>query len=190
MSATYNIMTIGGNDYDVYADVATADAYLEAESWASAWRAETDPDAKARALVTATRTLDKLNWPGSRTDADQMLEWPRTSTGLETSLVPDDNTIPQRVIDAAAALAGQILAGVDISSTPSTASGAVRMERAGSVEIEYFRDFEDSGTRLPLVAWELIAPLLAGASSPGGAVSSGTSTCSDFTNDYLPSGPF
>lgn len=189
MTATYNTIIIGSNGYDVYADLATANEYLEAESWATDWRDEADDDVKGRALVTATRTLDKLQWPGTKTDDDQILQWPRTGTGASTDLVPDEYTIPQRIIDAACVLAALILSGVDITGKPSTQSGAVKSQSAGSVSITYFRDVDDSGTRLPLAAWELVSPILAGASGSavGGARSFGTSECSDFATDYTPS---
>lgn len=186
MSATYNVVTIGGSEYDVYADVPTADEYLEAESWATAWRAETDEDQKARALVTATRTLDKLPWAGSKSDPDQPLEWPRDGTGID---IVEDGVIPQRIIDATCVLAGQILAGVDVTGTASTTASSVKRQKAGSVEIEYFSNFEISGTRLPLEAWELIAPLLGGSIATAGSVAFGTDECSRFRAGYEPSGP-
>ena len=192
MTATYNLVTIGATEYDVYSDLGTADIYLEAESWATAWRAEADNDVKSRATVTATRTLDKLVWPGTRTYAEQEREWPRKDTGLSTDLVADDNTIPQRLIDAASVLAGLDVAGVDFTSVISTQASVVKMQKAGSVAIEYFRDIVNlDGTRLPLAAWELIAPLFgAGGSVLGGAVSYGTDTCSRFTESNRPLGGY
>lgn len=182
MTATLNTVFIGSSEYEVYADLATADDYLEAESWATDWRSETDDDVKGRALVTATRTLDKLSWPGSKTDEDQSLEWPRDDTGVSTDFV-EDGVIPQRIIDAACVLAGLILSGVDITDKPNTQSGAVKMQRAGSVAIQYFKDADDRGTRLPLSAWELISPLLGGTSGSG-IYASGTDEDSRFDDDY------
>jgi hypothetical protein len=182
---------IGANSYEVYADLDTADAYLGAESWATAWRAETDDDAKSRALVTATRTLDKLVWSGSKTDPEQPLQWPRKGTGLSADLVPDEDTIPQRVIDAAAVLAALVIAGVDFVSKPSTQTGAVKRQQAGSVSIEYFRDvFDFEGDRLPLQAWELIAPLLGGAGIIGGSEGTGLRETSRFYDNNRPLGGY
>lgn len=191
MTATYNVVTIGSTEYDVYADLATADQYLNAESWATEWRAETDDEVKARALVTATRTLDKLTWPGTKTYEGQLLEWPRKSTGLSTDLVPDSDTIPQRIIDATAVLAALTVAGVDFTSKASTKTGGVKSQKAGSVAIEYFRDvFDFEGTRLPLAAWELIAPLLAGSTVTGGVEAFGTSRSSRFRGTNRPLGGY
>ena len=191
MTATYNTVTIGSSEYDSYADLATADDYLEAESWATDWRAETDDDVKGRALVTATRTLDKLTWPGSKTYSEQILEWPRTGTGLSTDLIADENTIPQRLIDATCVLAGLVLSGVDFTSKPSTQSDAIKSQKAGSVAIEYFRDFVNlEGTRLPLAAWELVSPLFGGSSTGFGPLVDGASTSSRFTSSNRPLGGY
>jgi hypothetical protein len=191
MTATYNTVTIGSNEYDVYSDLPTAETYLNGESWATAWQAETSDDAKGRALVTATRTLDKLVWPGSKTEPAQALEWPRKGTGLSEDLVPDEFTIPQRIIDATAVLAALAIAGVDFINKSSTQSGAVKRQAAGSVSIEFFRDvFDLDGERLPLAAWELIAPLLGGAGMIGGAEGSGLRARTRYADSNRPLGGY
>lgn len=59
------IVTIASVDYEVYADVATADAYLAADLRLNAiWSAATADD-KARAMVTATRLLNRQSWQGT-----------------------------------------------------------------------------------------------------------------------------
>lgn len=179
---------IGSNSYETYADVDQADEYLAAEAGATAWRALTGDDGedtKARALVSATRLIDRQQWPGERDEDDQTLAWPRSGTGV--SGVVDDE-VPQLVIDASIVLASLIVAGVDVTSVPSTASGRVKRQRAGSVEIEYFGDVGISGTRLPLQVHEMLAPLF-GYTGLGGARPQGTDACSDFRYGYDPSGP-
>lgn len=179
-------VTIGTVDYPVYADLDQANDYLSAESGATAWRAETDDDVKRRALVSATRTLDRLAWPGERDDPDQDLAWPRSGTGLSGV---EDDVVPQQIIDATCVLAMLIVAGTDVAGMTSTSGGEIKRQKAGSVEQEFFRAFDVEGTPLPTQAWDLIAPLLGGPATSGGAVSFGTDRCSDIRG-YEPSGPY
>lgn len=176
-------ITIGTTNYDSYASVATADKYLAADYSASDWR-DADDDTKGRALVTATRLLDRLTWAGSKTDSDQLQAWPRTGTGDSTI---DEDIVPQRVIDASIILANDILTGSDVEGANSTEQ-KIKSQKAGSVSIEYFRDDAD-GTRLPQRAMELLVGLLGGSGVSAGALSYGTDTCSTLEYSYQPSRP-
>lgn len=171
-------VTIGGTEYDSYRTVAQADEYLAADFTATAWRAETDEDAKARALVTATRLLDRQVWPGEKTDEDQDHVWPRTGvSGVE------DDEEPQAVLDACCLLAKYIHEGSSVETSVSTASN-VRRIKAGSVEQEYFFP-QGNGTRLPLPVQELLAGLLGtGGSAISAAQSFDTDGCSVADDSY------
>lgn len=162
-------VTISGTDYDVYADVATADDFLEADFGATLWRAEADATQQARALVTSTRLLNRQPWDSSR-------DWPRPGTQDEQS-----EAVPQEVIDASIVLAKLIHAGSKVDSSPSTQTGNIKRQKAGSVELEYFFPADDP-TRLPIEVLELIAPFLASVVVTG--LASGTCgesiTCNDF----------
>lgn len=189
MTATYNQVSIGSTDYNVYAAIATADEYLEAEVSAAAtkWRdaTQTDSTAKARALVTATRLIDRQNWPGSKTDEYQELDWPRTGTGITDV---EDDVVPQDIIDACILVAADTNNGVDVTGSASTDTRQKRL-KAGSVEIEYFRDLS-GGTRFPTAIQELLAKYLAGGVSLAAlSLAYGADTTSDFEDDYSPSGP-
>jgi hypothetical protein len=130
---------IDGTTYPAHADVATASAYLAADVNAQPWRDAEEID-QARALVTATRILDRQPWrEGYATDAAWL------------AMIPD----------ATAELAAQIIGGYDASNQQTTAQ-SIRRQKAGSVEIEYFRGAEGQPLRLPLPVWELIRPFLAG----------------------------
>lgn len=179
MSATYLHVTIDGVEYDVYADIATADLYLNASTDAAAWRAA-DDDGKGRALVTATRVLDRMAYPGQKTDPDQALQWPRSNTGLAGV---EDGVIPQQLIDACCELASQIANGVDVTNQQSTATG-IKRQKAGSVEIEYFYGAGGIPLRLPLPVWELIRGLLGGDGAGGGARAFGTCGRSGIDRTY------
>lgn len=177
-------VTINTVDYDVYADVPAADEFLAADFGATAWRAETDDEQKSRALVSATRLLDRLVWAGDKTDPDQILAWPRSNTGLSDV---DEDTVPQPIIDASIVLAKLIHAGSKVDSQPSTQSGNIRRQRAGSVELEYFFP-QDNPTRLPIEVEELVARFLATANFTG-ALSSGTDGESIVCHGFRPGWP-
>lgn len=175
---------IGSNSYETYADADAADEYLEAEFSAqgTAWRAAVDDD-KARALVTATRVLDRMTWLGDPTESDQPLAWPRTDTDVDGV---ENDEVPTAIVSASIELAAVIIAGTDVLGT--TQAQTVKSQKAGSVAIEYFRGFEDPA-RLPLNVRELLALYLAaaGTATTGGAIAFGTDTCSDFSHGYEPS---
>lgn len=173
---------IGLETYQGYADQDAADFYLAADFNAAAWR-EADLDTKGRALVTATRVLDRQSWQGTRTVADQPLAWPRAGiAGV------DQAGVPLAVISALIELAAQIIGGYDAANKASTASG-VKRQKAGSVEIEYFANNQGgpdgSGYRLPLPVWELISVYLAGQGGGlSGAIASGVCGDTAFGQDY------
>lgn len=182
MSATYNVVDIGGNSYEVFADVATADLYLAAESTAAKYRAA-DAETKAMWAVSATRILNRQNWAGSKTDPDQALAFPRTGiSGV------DEETIPQGIIDAACEMMNQMANGYDPANTQNT-SNTVKRQKAGSVEIEYFRGVEGVGYRFPLPVWELIRQFI-GGSSIAGALASGVCGDSKFDDSFDRAQPF
>lgn len=147
-------VTIGTTGFPTYASAAQANAYLSADFTASAWRAETDADNKARAIVTATRVLDRLIWPGSMTESDQDNAWPRVNTNVPGVV---DDEVPTAIVNASIELANIILTGTDVLNNDTT--NPIHRQAAGSVSIEYFRALEDP-SRLPLAVQELIAPYL------------------------------
>lgn len=171
-------ITIGAVDYHSYATVAEADSYLEADFTATAWRDEEDEDQKARALVTASRLLDRLVWLGEKTDEDQTTAWPRDG-------VPgvDDGTTPQQVADATCVLASMILDGNEVVTSPSQASN-IKRQKAGSVEQEFFRPGGATNARLPLPVAELLRGLLGGIASLAGSIAYGTDGCSTADDSY------
>src|ERR1044072_6408248 len=70
------------NDFASYADVDLADAYMDGAFHSDGWE-DLGYDDKYKALVTATRTLDRQQWAGSKTDPLQENQWPRTGTGID-----------------------------------------------------------------------------------------------------------
>lgn len=148
---------IGAESYASFGDMEGADVYLDADSTLAAPWAELDKNAKGRNLVTATRILLRQPWREP----------------------PSIDAPPAAVVSATYEFAGAIAAGYDLSADPA-ASQTVRRQKAGSVEVEFFRDIDAPAYRpppLPLPVWALIKSLIyapaEGAGLPG-SISSGT----------------
>lgn len=149
------------NEFTVYADVDEADAYLDGASHADAWRAITDDDAKARYLVTATRTLNRQNWKGDKVEITQPLAFPRVNMDVTPAPAVDENGIPVDIVSASIELALALAEGSDVQNQSSTVE-RVRSISAGSVSITNFRGVDDP-TRFPQIVQELIQPFLGGS---------------------------
>lgn len=140
------------------------------------WAAATDA-AKDAALIRATELLDaSYSWKGEIASDAQALRWPRYGVidrdgrEIAASVVP---TQIQKAINELAllALAGSLVGGS--ASNTSTATGAVKRVKAGSVEVEYRGDAPaappvGASNMLPNGAAELIDRLLAGLFNPAG----------------------
>jgi hypothetical protein len=163
---------IGPEEYDAFADVDFVDAYLRADSrHATAWLALTGRpgmDEKGRLIVTATRVLRRMDWKDS---------------------IPPFEGAPLVVQEATAEFAAAILEGFDLA-TPAGSTLQIRRQKAGSVEVEFFRDLDNPAYRpppLPPAVWDLLKPLL-GSSGDGdgilaGSISFGTDRCSRECSD-------
>lgn len=177
MSFNYPDVLIGSAVYTSFVSLDDAEFYAVGATNFETWNALTD-DEKSRFLVSSTRTLDRQNWKGEKTDSDNVHEWPRTGiAGV------DDATLPVNIINATIELALALADG----STAQTQSGGeteVKRLKAGSVEIENFRRISDLTVvrRFPLIVTELIQELL--KSSGIGAKSSGTGKKSPFSKDF------
>ncbi len=73
-----------------YVTVEEADSYfyntLQSEEWN-----KYDTSTKARALITATRQIDRLPFAGRKLDINQSLEFPRTTTNIAfTDGIPNE----------------------------------------------------------------------------------------------------
>lgn len=131
-------VTIGGNQYDVYADVAFADEYLAADAVRYAtWAALTTAGDKERLLVSATRLLQRQTW--------------------KAGTPPDVADPPLVVKEATALLAADIALKPTVSDNGSTASN-VKVVGAGSARVEFFSPVE--GRALPPAAFALLSELL------------------------------
>lgn len=182
--ATVVIPGTTGTSYDVYISLADADAYLEAQIAATNWQAETDDDVKERAIVSATRLLDRQIWQGEKTDPYQLHAFPRTGLTYPDSGddVPSD-AVPQEVLDATAELASLLLDGSDVQTNADPNTSLVQSLKAGSVAISYFRG-EPLASRLPTIIEELLGFWLQGSQIAVTGVATGTDRESQFEDEY------
>lgn len=179
-------VSIGGNDYEVYGDVAEADVYLAGQIAAVTWQTVATPDMKAVALVSATRLIDRQQWLGQKTDSYQPLDFPRTGLFFPNTEPPEEvpsNTVPTEVVDASFELASALLDGSTVQDVPLT-DNLIQSLRAGSVAISYFRSLQGATSRFPLIIQELLGFWLAGSAVGPGIFSSGTHRRSHFEDQF------
>ena len=154
-------VTLGSTSIPTYASVAEANAYMLAEvgPQRTTWNAA-ETDAKRRALVTATRALDRLPWRGKPAAVNQATAWPRSGVG--TTVVPSGLEVAAILVAAYLVKHPRVLdaTGADLD---------VKREQIGPKEAEYFRHLPDrlertlgldlAATVRPYVAqWLALAP--------------------------------
>lgn len=93
MAATINA-TLKSATANSYVTLAEADDYFETVPDSTQWDNKTT-DKKNRALISATRWIDTLNFYGDRCDNSQALSWPRNNyhvdrVELSCSVIPED----------------------------------------------------------------------------------------------------
>jgi len=74
--------TLKGESSNSYVTLAEANSYFETSPDDSTWTNKTD-DQKNRALISATRWIDSLNYYGDRCDEGQALKWPRNNLEVD-----------------------------------------------------------------------------------------------------------
>lgn len=144
-----------------YASVATADSYWGARThtaFYTAWNAAATAT-KEGALREATAYLDATWGPayrGTRKGRVQGRLWPRSEAMDDAGYpLPD---LPQEIIDATCELAGRAVSAR--LADDHDRGGAIKRERVGPIEVEYF-DGAMAGTTYGHVAG-LLAPVLNG----------------------------
>lgn len=124
---------------DTYQTVAGADTYWAARN-NSTWAAATT-EAKEAALLEATQYLDShFNWIGRLVDFDQPLGWPRAWATIRVGNFAGKDfgtsEIPEKLKRACAELALEALS--ERLSPNLDRGGAIRREKVGELEVEYF----------------------------------------------------
>ena len=132
--------TVGGASANSFSTLVEADSFIEGRLNVSTWETDASDDTKNRALVEASRWLDRLTWIGLRADNTQALSWPRQAAinpDSPTSQYYATNELPQRVKDATMELAFQFVkAGTtDIAGLDGTRN--VKSKKIDVLETEY-----------------------------------------------------
>lgn len=153
-----------------YVAVADADTYFADAIHASAWDSATSAT-KSKALVTATRYIDRQTWqgePAADDPAENALAWPRSGvTDRYGDAVTPTDVLPADVKVATYELALALIEDTTLQSSSSADRDAKRL-RAGEVEIEYFT--RRAQGRFPQIIQELLGQYMAKSFSSAGAV--------------------
>ena len=154
------VSTLGGSLSTSYISVAAADGIWANTLNDAAWSALTETQ-KQQSLMASTNALEALRYSGERcspsTDdpnLQQALQWPRsgyTCKGITSTCA----AIPKQVEQACAYLAlnlfndpNAIIPGVP---TPTPQRGAVKMQKLGELQQEFFGP-SDVGTKVAVTA--------------------------------------
>ncbi len=168
------VATAGASNANSYLTQAEADAYFETRLAASTWE---DSDDKEKALMMATRVLDKLlqpytylvpaangvaahyrtraHWSGSPSTTTQKLAWPRTGMTDGNGNAIATNVIPQDLKDAVAELAMQLITADRTLDNDVSAQGISSL-RVGSIALT-FKDQIEANV-IPDAVWNLLVP--------------------------------
>jgi hypothetical protein len=143
VAATINA-TLSSATANSYVTLADANAYFETVPDSATWTNKTD-DQKNRALISATRWIDSLNYLGDRCDEDQALKWPRNNydvdgVELECSLIPAQ--IKYATYELARALANDTGAITDSTGT----TGLYDEVKLGDLQVKYSKTSQAVGT--------------------------------------------
>lgn len=115
------VATVGAADANSYLTVAAADTIANTMISTLKWNTVPPLD-KSRALITATRYIDQLEWIGERTSTTQKLAWPRTEAACgEKSYA--SNIIPPEIEYATFDLADALLNDATLFNSPNAALG-------------------------------------------------------------------
>lgn len=162
-------VTIDGNPYDVYGDLAAANLYLLGRAaYRALWQEATAiTAARETAMVQAKDLLDRQKWKGTTTlayPAPQKIQWPRdNATDGEGTAVPNGTT-PQQILDASYELAAILYADPD-GLRQDTANVNIQSAQAGTAKVTFFG--RQLVGRFPRDITELIGGYLIGGSTTG-----------------------
>lgn len=146
----------GSADAESYASVALADARcasLGLTAWAGL--AETDKEIALRRAMQFMATY-RTRWAGRRVYQQQALDWPRYNVVVDGFAV-SSATVPVDVVNACIDLAVRAGSGEDLLPDLDTGSNAIKKDKTGPLETEYFQNTTDARERFVAVD-ALLAP--------------------------------
>lgn len=144
-----------------YASIAAADARC-ASLGLSAWvaLAEADKEIALRKAMIFMATY-RTRWAGRRVYQHQALDWPRYSVAVDGFIVPS-TIVPADVVNACIDLAVRAGSGEDLLPDLDTGSNAIKRDKIGPLETEYFQNTTDARERFVAVD-ALLAPYFGSA---------------------------
>ena len=143
MAATITA-TLKGETSNSYVTLAEANTYFETAPEESTWDDKTD-DQKTRALISACRWIDSLNFLGDRCDNDQALKWPRNNHHVDNvELVC--TAIPKGIKYAQYELARALANDTDAMTGNKGTDGTYEEVKLGELEVKYNTNSQGVGT--------------------------------------------
>lgn len=148
------VATVGSAEANSYLSVAGGDTIANTMVTTLKWGVSST-DNKGRALITATRYLDQLEWIGSRATTTQSLNWPRKEAACGDKSY-GDNQLPTEIQYAAFDLADALLNNPALLSgsnaslnelIPGIPNADLRSARVDVLSV----DFKDTGSGGPTV---------------------------------------
>ena len=143
MAATI-VATLKSATANSYVTLAEANTYFETVPDSTTWDNKTD-DQKKRALLSATRWIDRLNFYGDRCDDGQALKWPRNNyevDNVELVCTAIPNNIKYAEYELARALANE----TDAITGNKGTDGTYEEVKLGELEVKYNTDSQGVGT--------------------------------------------
>jgi len=161
--------TVGGASANSYLTISAADDIAATMLGTLAWTSATT-DERTRALITATRGLDTLDWIGDRATTTQALDWPRSDASCGGIDYPDDE-IPEAIEYSTFDLANALLTTPTLLQSPSGGSAALvpgvpnrdlRRLKLDVMELEWRTDISAASASIvsPLSALPHLATIL------------------------------
>jgi hypothetical protein len=148
-------------DADSYASIAAADvrcASLGLTAWAAL--AEADKEIALRKAMIFMATY-RTRWAGRRVYQHQALDWPRYNVAVDGFIVPSI-IVPPDVVNACIDLAVRAGSGEELLPDLDTGSNAIKKDKTGPLETEYFQNTTDARERFVAVD-ALLAPYFGSA---------------------------
>lgn len=133
-----------------YITLADAETYFNERLNSDAWEDANEND-KKRALITATKSIDRLNFSGAKTNDDQVLQFPRD----------DDASIPTTIKDAVCENALILLDDKDIEDEIERIR--IRQENVADIKVAYDTGHAPENIMAGIAsatAWMMLKPYL------------------------------
>ncbi len=143
MAATIDA-TLQSATANSYVTLAEADAYFETVPSSTQWDNKQD-DNKKRALISATRWIDTLNFYGDRCDSSQALSWPRNNYHVDRVELTC-SAIPADIKYAAFELARALANDTDSITGNTGDKGLYEEVELGDLKVKYNTDSQATGT--------------------------------------------